>query len=761
MKKMIISISLIFMIILMISNIAFPWNIPNHKKMSEKAVGISQLPDYCENNLGFPFLSKQFQGPVHSERKWDIKEFAGDKNWTATEWIKHGSGAEDEYFEGWLHVPHYKTDMRSVNHFYNPFWDNKYIYPYYNEDWFVQEGGLYDEIYIPIMIGYTPLFIPILVQGKPLLWWGYDGCSRTSPNSDFTRSDNNYFSWKMARKYFYAAVSGDSAEIDGIGGIEGKVNMNEEERDRCFALLFRSLGQLLHLVQDAGQPEHTRNDAHPLSGLWGGFEHYATIYNCNSQSCSFVIPWQSIVKSDNPFFDFIDTNLSGGGYNPTGSIGIAEFSNYNFLTKDSIADNIIGPEPHGHERHRYFTSPVIDESQVVKEQGHFYHTYYYLSGPISDPFGIYPGNEYKVAKRRWHCNLLRLYGCGDYTTEDNKIWDDYLDILIPRCVGYSAALLNYFFRGTIEISLPEKGVFAFTDSDPTSIDPTTQGFDHITLRAKNTSPEGEEMEGGTVELVVKYKVAQENQFQNNPPAPSDEFHYIIAELQGIHSIPSDAPAEFDFDLTNNQIPLWATDVYLYLIYRGTIGSEEDEAVGVGFKDICEPTPIDYFNVMDQVCLYGQLYQAGSNEAIALVDGNDNGMVDPEEWDVFPHDAEDIYIRFSPVEDPQDATSQFPDLNNYSVPYLSPGESFMIVVLSDYEFNRSVTVVYTLVDPRDPCVGFHGEFPRPSQTMSGVYNQTVLGARTTSSFHLIRGIDSFFTVLFDNLQYPLDQPCAYW
>jgi hypothetical protein len=77
MKKIFISISLISIILLTISGIAFPWEIENHEKMSEKAVGISQLPEYFENNLGFSFSSKQFQGPVHSEDKWDIEEKGG------------------------------------------------------------------------------------------------------------------------------------------------------------------------------------------------------------------------------------------------------------------------------------------------------------------------------------------------------------------------------------------------------------------------------------------------------------------------------------------------------------------------------------------------------------------------------------------------------------------------------------------------------------------------------------------------------------
>lgn len=535
MKKIIISIALIFTILFVISDMGFPWDVPNHEKMSKKAVSISQLPDYCEDYLDFPFLSKKFQGPTHSKYKWSFEEFASDQNFTATDWIKHGSGAEDEFFKWYYHFPHYGKNIRSINHFYNPFWDNNTIYPYGNE-WSFQEGGLYDDI--ASGVAGVELYV-----GKPLPRWGYNGCkdsdgnNESPPNSYFTRSDNNYFSWIMARKYFYAALSGDSTEIDGIGGVEGKTNMNENERDRCLALLFRSLGQLLHLVQDAGQPEHTRNDAHPLSGFWGGFEHYATKYNCTSQSCSSVIPWQSIVKSENSISDFIDSNRSGGGYDPAASTGIAEFSNHNFLTKDSIADNIIGAEPHGHERHRYFISPRINEDLFALEEGFRYDTYYYLSGPISDPFGIYPGNEYKLAKRRWYHNLLVMYGWRDYTTEDPKVWDAYLDILIPRCIGYSAALLNYFFRGKLEVEAMDGSM-------------------------KITNNSEEAMHDGLFELYYDNAEGERQQIEI----------YSGAEVFEEYPLEPDDDQTITFDL-----PVGAASYIL--VYKGGLGNETDAVVG--------------------------------------------------------------------------------------------------------------------------------------------------------------------------------------
>ncbi len=65
-----------------------------------------------------------------------------------------------------------------------------------------------------------------------------------------------------------------------------------------------------------------------------------------------------------------------------------------------------------------------------------------------------------------------------------------------------------------------------------------------------------------------------------PPPPGAEFQYIIKEIPVI-SIPCAAPALIDVDLSDSPIPLWATDVYLYLVYKGELGSE-NEAVAVGF-----------------------------------------------------------------------------------------------------------------------------------------------------------------------------------
>jgi len=255
---------------------------------------------------------------------------------------------------------------------------------------------------------------------------------------------------------------------------------------------------------------------------------------------------------------------------------------------------------------------------------------------------------------------------------DERCHEDYAQKLIPRAVGYSADMLNYFFRGTIEIVLPDSGVYSFSD-DP------VKGFSKITLLARNNTLTGDEMSDGSIELVVKYRIAQADPFQSYPVPTTNDFSYkVVPVANNIRSIPKFTPAELTFDPGQNTlIPVNATDVFLLIVYKGKLG-EEDVSVAVGFKDISEPTPVDLFNNMDKICLNGSWYTAGSPKAIAQVDTDQDGNAD--EWDVFPHATRDAYLKISSVGNPVYAS---PSDYTFFVPLISPGELYRAFILSDY------------------------------------------------------------------------------
>jgi hypothetical protein len=69
---------------------------------------------------------------------------------------------------------------------------------------------------------------------------------------DWAISDpENEWSWINARTYFYNALTSET----------------QTARNDQFAKMFRALGQVVHLIQDASVPEHVRNDQHLISAV--------------------------------------------------------------------------------------------------------------------------------------------------------------------------------------------------------------------------------------------------------------------------------------------------------------------------------------------------------------------------------------------------------------------------------------------------------------------------------------------------------------
>ena len=440
----------------------------------------------------------------------------------------------------------------------------------------------------------------------------------------------NDFSWPSAKEYFYQALTTGS-----------------EER---YAKTFRSLGQLMHLISDAALPAHVRNDPH---NVVDPYERWVEFNQYKIQSLAYE--WFSV---DETIFDKAVSDTAAPSpisalwdhdeYKPDGSnmpdgsegaIGLAEYTNANFWTEDTFNSN---PHPNLEDTNYddeiwYNLQPVVAEDLETDNR-------LYFKKQNGDPI------EHFMAAGYWFNFLYEenKWEVIHSTILDELCFEDYAEKLIPRAIGYSAALLDYFFRGSIEITLPTEqyhsGVYAVT-TDP------DQGFTRIALDAQNTTPNGERMTNGSVELIVKYKVALDNPFQSNPVPKTVQFSYITAvEANGVSQIPGDDSITLEFNL-NPALPLDATDVTINLVYRGVLGNELD-AIAVGYKDISEPTVLDIFSNLDKVCLDGYWYDAGSADAISLVDENANGMSDVNETDVYPHDLDDYYIRLSSVNDPQ-------------------------------------------------------------------------------------------------------------
>ena len=217
-------------------------------------------------------------------------------------------------------------------------------------------------------------------------------------------------------------------------------------------------------------------------------------------------------------------------------------------------------------------------------------------------------------------------------------YDAAADLLLPRAVAYSAGLIDYFFRGRLEISLPDEGVYGAVDHSSEN-QPYAKGFRTIKLKVRNITPPviptagpqkdqniAQDMSGtvvavvkyhentcyqadlsgefGTREIRSSYGDAEFNDPTAVPPGcRRTEEKITVSDAQPSVSLAAGAanPTALTFTFAN-PVPINATDVYLQVVFRGVQGSEQD-AVVVGTKDISEPTHFTIVNVTDYLFCY--------------------------------------------------------------------------------------------------------------------------------------------------------------
>ena len=371
-------------------------------------------------------------------------------------------------------------------------------------------------------------------------------------------------------------------------------------------------------------------------------------------------------------------------------IGLAEYTNANFLSQGRIFE--------GYDYPSEYTS-------VTKEQ-------YVLADPRNNGATIEREYLKKTGDGATGYRLCTTSITGAYQLDftdpikiyrvsglDDNVLEDYAAQLVPRGEAYSAALLRYFFRGTMEISLPDDGVFAFRGTEPA--DPTTQGFNNVRLLVKNTATTGELMLGGNIDLVVQYRFLTDRDNAADPascakdPFKSETYgdlsHFYHSKPLYIKKrytentngeiIKPGIPTLLTFDLSDEEIPLWAVDVRFYVVYRGNLGKVgeyvEQDAVCVGYKDVCEPTPIGFANSLDIFC-YDTSWWYDLNNDAQLKTLRDTYNNNPCIQSMAVVDMLNLDIRFSPKGVTPAATPFC------SISTIGPGQYKRMYLITDYD-----------------------------------------------------------------------------
>ncbi|MBL0142897.1 MAG: hypothetical protein IPP91_12540 [Betaproteobacteria bacterium] len=471
----------------------------------------------------------------------------------------------------------------------------------------------------------------------------------------------NHYKVSDAREAMWRAltlkkVGAGGSLSDDVWPSDWQSASKEELRKAYWATTFRALGDAAHLLQDMAQPQHTRNDAHsgracvPGVGCMGGHDSYFEKHlRARTLRESFVylkegiggvdlstleigiapdqLEYQGYAKpAFNSYSDYFATAVQGGNANGR---GLANYSNAGFYSVGTnINSGAAAAYPHPNPTGSGLGYTIISEPELRDgAKRPLAGSVIFRVGAVLDNVTGAPEPNVKLAAiGAWDQFLQQRNSTWGSYTLNYYNYDDQAKLLVPRAVGYSAGLIDYFFRGQLFVGPPAEGVFGLIDhGDSASNCKDTCGFKTIKLNLANSTPDivpsgvgqaaqPQTMPGGTVVAVAKYRrngacysadlsneyvegsgTLPETYYGNcvtsavedivvSDPLPSQSIPPCNASLGGDCQSKS-IRLVFNFA---NPIPVNATDLRLQVVYRGALGAEAD-AVVVQTVDLAEPS----------------------------------------------------------------------------------------------------------------------------------------------------------------------------
>ncbi len=406
--------------------------------------------------------------------------------------------------------------------------------------------------------------------------------------------DQQAFSLKDARDYLFKALTATTAA----------------DRDKYFGLTFQTLGHVIHHLQDMTQPQHTRNDDHcpkelPCKypgGVVGAYN--PSLYESwTNQYREQPFITQHLIPGLYPKvrFDTARKYWHTENKNPGAGQGIAEFTNSNFVSagtnfREAFQNGQLTALPN--ERYALpvpsINTPRYEDANTLLSQAvkpvpaeclppNAPCLMGFVSSEVKDNHQPQKGGTNSRAsavsifdqdlnlhgKTVPYVNLDKCTNPGDPTTcekiDTNRIFTlneftfrEAHRFLLTRAVAYSAGLIDYFFRGRLEIQ--DAG---YTDTG-------------VSLRVRNAiDPDAEPVwknetlaTGGELRVAFDYKL--DGKLVVGASAP-------VTLTEDIK--PGMASAGY-YSFTLPEIPDNATDIRYRLVFRGRLGKEEG-AVAVG------------------------------------------------------------------------------------------------------------------------------------------------------------------------------------
>ncbi|CAH1194090.1 conserved exported hypothetical protein [Candidatus Nitrotoga sp. BS] len=498
------------------------------------------------------------------------------------------------------------------------------------------------------------------------------------------------FSFKQAREYLWQATANP---------------LNSYAfRQKQFGMMFESLGHVIHHLEDMTQPQHVRDDQHcdiDLCRLVG--QYSPSLYESFTAKEDGTLPFGGY----DPVYSSADTasfntmrNFWTTTVNDNTGKGIAEYTNRGFVSKGTNLDTTVFAQP------ALGSSTALD-TDIATLCGEDALMGYAacpagLSGAMTMYSSIVTDNYRTTAGTRVNSRTstqsifdqdLQDAGGGQIFSLNRFNFHTAQSLLIPRAVGYSAGLINYFFRGKMQISLPPDGVYSL-------IDGTTTGFSKVKLGLTNASPPGEDMTDGTLVAVAKFHrntcyaddLSDALNLNGDLTCRSEDEEIVVSAPQTGVTL-GNSPTQFTFDFSEHPIPKNATDLYIQAVYRGQLGSEAD-AVVVATKDISEPTYFSYHNDSDYIQIAGHVYtrpQVNANPGLLALVKPTNCVIASSPPTLAP-------ICFQPLTLNQDWIAGNSAVSLYTVSNLPVRSYTRVVLLTDAGTTTSIADKIQLCQP---------------------------------------------------------------
>lgn len=367
----------------------------------------------------------------------------------------------------------------------------------------------------------------------------------------------NEDTWGKARSYQYAALT----------------SQLKADRDKKMANTFYSLGHIIHLNQDCSQPDHTRDDAHPFRVHIENYGKKSVLPQPGAFEPQPKRGWaywrdQAQFKRLRDFWDrgfyrgnarALDLDASG---NDAYKLGLAEFSNGNLLGENALYAEFFKPDDT-----QYFPYPSLantDQPQIIK-LGDWLNSVDSTTLQDGTQGQLVYLKKFGAGKTVKHHSALKYLGAMNMgkmgsmpgatvlTINDPEVLKDYHTVMIPKAIEYSGGILDYFFRGRIDVCPTYSG---------------TPGQYNLAIKNKS----GETFKDGVFRLF--YDNAQGDRTEIVAPDFAISYSGSLADnevITGTFTVPAEPVAAYT------------------LVFKGIIGTTDDVASDSVDKDIAVAT----------------------------------------------------------------------------------------------------------------------------------------------------------------------------